>query len=197
MPASMISDAVGGRWKVMGSSMAIVATGPMPGSTPIRVPTMQPIRQYSRFCRLMATLRPSPRWSRSSISPDSLQDGNIHAQSNLENQNAKNGEYDHVADDLDQFELVATQRGDDDQRDQRRKEAEALEKKREGHDADGHHGNRPPFRRFDGFAASVQRDHADYPSQREEDVGQHVRHIAGAHADRRSDRELLPKIEHR
>ena len=38
----MISEAVGGRWKVMGSSMAMVATGPMPGSTPIKVPTMQP-----------------------------------------------------------------------------------------------------------------------------------------------------------
>jgi hypothetical protein len=42
MPASMISAAVGGRWKVIGSSMAMVATGPMPGSTPISVPTMQP-----------------------------------------------------------------------------------------------------------------------------------------------------------
>ncbi len=31
MPASMISDAVGGRWKVIGSSMAIVATGPDAG----------------------------------------------------------------------------------------------------------------------------------------------------------------------
>ena len=40
----MISDAVGGRWKVIGSSMAMVATGPMPGSTPISVPTMQPIK---------------------------------------------------------------------------------------------------------------------------------------------------------
>jgi hypothetical protein len=44
MPASMISEAVGGRWKVIGSSMAMVATGPMPGRTPIRVPTMQPNR---------------------------------------------------------------------------------------------------------------------------------------------------------
>ena len=44
MPASMISDAVGGRWKVIGSSMAMVATGPMPGSTPISVPTMQPMQ---------------------------------------------------------------------------------------------------------------------------------------------------------
>ena len=42
MPASMISEAVGGRWKVIGSSMAMVATGPMPGSTPISVPSMQP-----------------------------------------------------------------------------------------------------------------------------------------------------------
>ena len=40
----MISAAIGDRLKVTGSSIAIVATGPMPGSTPISVPSRQPIR---------------------------------------------------------------------------------------------------------------------------------------------------------
>ena len=31
--------------KVMGSSMAMVATGPTPGNTPMRVPSSEPIRQ--------------------------------------------------------------------------------------------------------------------------------------------------------
>src|SRR5260221_6262989 len=197
MPASMISDAVGGRWKVMGSSMAMVATGPMPGSTPIRVPTMQPIRQYSRFWRLTATLRPRYRLLRRSSSPDSLQDGDVHTQSDLENEDAEDGENDHVADDLGQLELIAAQRGDDDQRDQRRKQAETLEEKREGHDADGHQGDGTPLRRLDGLAASVQGDHANQRAQHEEDVGQHVRHIAGPHADRRPDREFLAIIKHK
>ena len=45
MPASMIRAAVGFMPKVRGTSMATVVTGPMPGSTPIAVPTTTPIRQ--------------------------------------------------------------------------------------------------------------------------------------------------------
>src|SRR3954469_2879087 len=44
MPASMISAPVGFRLKVIGSSMAMVATGPIPGSTPMRVPSSAPTR---------------------------------------------------------------------------------------------------------------------------------------------------------
>ena len=41
----MISAPTGGRPKVIGSSMATVATVPMPGSTPTSVPTSAPSRQ--------------------------------------------------------------------------------------------------------------------------------------------------------
>jgi hypothetical protein len=41
----MMRAETGGRWKVMGSSIEMVAIGPMPGSTPIRVPTRAPMRQ--------------------------------------------------------------------------------------------------------------------------------------------------------
>ena len=40
----MISAATGLRLKVIGSSIAIVATGPIPGSTPISVPSRHPIK---------------------------------------------------------------------------------------------------------------------------------------------------------
>ena len=36
-------------WKVIGSSMAMVAVAPMPGSTPISVPSSTPIRQKPRL----------------------------------------------------------------------------------------------------------------------------------------------------
>jgi hypothetical protein len=45
MPASMISAGVGPSLKVNGSSIATVATGPMPGRTPTRVPSTQPMKQ--------------------------------------------------------------------------------------------------------------------------------------------------------
>jgi hypothetical protein len=44
MPASMISADTGGSAYVAGSSIAMVATGPMPGSTPISVPSRQPMK---------------------------------------------------------------------------------------------------------------------------------------------------------
>src|SRR5215207_2692341 len=68
MPASMISADVGGTLNVIGSSMAIVASGPMPGSTPISVPRKQPMKQNQRFCSVSATLKPSIRLLKSSMS---------------------------------------------------------------------------------------------------------------------------------
>jgi hypothetical protein len=44
MPASMISAATGGSVYVIGSSIAMVVDGPRPGSTPISVPSRQPMK---------------------------------------------------------------------------------------------------------------------------------------------------------
>ena len=41
----MIMAATGGTLKVSGSSIAMVAVGPIPGSTPIKVPTSTPMKQ--------------------------------------------------------------------------------------------------------------------------------------------------------
>ena len=58
MPASMISAPTGGSPNVIGSSIAIVASGPMPGSTPISVPTSVPIRHRPRLVGVIATEKP-------------------------------------------------------------------------------------------------------------------------------------------
>src|SRR5215475_14139741 len=65
MPASMIRAPTGG-------SPAMVATEPMPGSTPINVPTSAPIRQNTRFHGVAATEKPSARLARRSCMTDSL-----------------------------------------------------------------------------------------------------------------------------
>src|SRR5882672_11166153 len=68
MPASMISAPTGGRPKVIGSSIAMVASGPRPGSTPTSVPTRAPIRHSKTFHGLRATPKPRTRlWKRSII----------------------------------------------------------------------------------------------------------------------------------
>src|SRR3954467_4826536 len=61
MPASMISADTGGSAYVAGSSMAMVATGPTPGSTPISVPSRQPMNAYSRLIGVKATPKPMER----------------------------------------------------------------------------------------------------------------------------------------
>jgi hypothetical protein len=45
MPASKIIADSGGRVNEIGSSMATVVTGPMPGNTPIRAPSSAPMKQ--------------------------------------------------------------------------------------------------------------------------------------------------------
>ena len=59
----MISAPTGGRPKVIGSSMAMVASEPMPGSTPIRVPTSAPIRHRNMLVGVNATPMPSHRFA--------------------------------------------------------------------------------------------------------------------------------------
>jgi len=48
--------------KVDGRRRARVATGPIPGRTPIKVPIRHPIRQKKRFMGERATENPNARW---------------------------------------------------------------------------------------------------------------------------------------
>src|SRR5574339_77731 len=111
MPASMISAATGGTLKVIGSSIAIVASGPMPGSTPISVPRNTPMKQNQRFCQVSATLNPKMRFlkrSRSmSVTPQSLDQWIRQAQAPDEDGEGDDDEADGEQDDLHPLELVA------------------------------------------------------------------------------------------
>src|SRR5690606_7191035 len=54
-------------WKVIGRSIAMVAVAPMPGRTPIRVPSITPIRQNPRLASVEAVEKPRIRFCRKSI----------------------------------------------------------------------------------------------------------------------------------
>src|SRR5689334_6456366 len=109
MPASMISAATGATLKVMGSSIAIVASGPMPGSTPMRVPRKQPMKQYQRFCQVSATLKPNTRLWNSSIliTPQALDQWIRQAQALDKHEGAKDGEADGEHRDFAKLEILA------------------------------------------------------------------------------------------
>ncbi len=57
----------GGRVNVMGSSIAMVAVGPRPGNTPIRVPRKTPARQQSKLTHVIAVDKPNAILVMSSI----------------------------------------------------------------------------------------------------------------------------------
>src|SRR5215216_3226814 len=95
MPASMISAPTGGSPKVIGSSIAMVASGPMPGNTPISVPTSAPIRQRPMLVGVTATPKPNQRFAMRSI-PRSSEPGpelQRKVQSPREQQRAKYREH--------------------------------------------------------------------------------------------------------
>jgi hypothetical protein len=58
MPANKTKIAVAGTLKVNGSKRAIVSAGPIPGSTPTKVPTKHPIKPYSNVMGSKATAKP-------------------------------------------------------------------------------------------------------------------------------------------
>ena len=58
MPANRTNIAVAGTLKVNGSNSAIVRAGPMPGKTPMSVPTRQPTKPYNKVIGCSATAKP-------------------------------------------------------------------------------------------------------------------------------------------
>ena len=64
MPASMITACVALSPKVTGSRIEMPDSGPMPGSTPTKVPTRQPRKAYQRLSGWNAMANPCARLRR-------------------------------------------------------------------------------------------------------------------------------------
>jgi hypothetical protein len=58
MPPNMMNALMGSRPNVTGNSTATVSAGPMPGNTPIAVPSVVPSSAHSRFCAVSAFTKP-------------------------------------------------------------------------------------------------------------------------------------------
>src|SRR6478609_1638711 len=123
MPASMMSADTGGSAYVAGSSIAMVATGPMPGSTPISVPSTQPMKQYSRLMGVTATPKPVARLANSSMSlfPSARDELGPHRELQFQQQDESQVAADAQDDGEDRhflrIELVAGERRDESQAD--------------------------------------------------------------------------------
>jgi hypothetical protein len=67
MPANKTKMAVAGTLKVNGSKRAIVSAGPIPGSTPTKVPTKHPMNPYINVIGSKATANPCIKESKELI----------------------------------------------------------------------------------------------------------------------------------
>src|SRR5207344_3334394 len=83
MPASMMTALVGFIWKLSGSSMAMVAGGPNPGSTPTTVPRKQPAKHQKMLIGVNATAKP---WNRPLITSIASESQHAHRQAHVERQ---------------------------------------------------------------------------------------------------------------
>src|SRR6266404_5127347 len=130
MPASMMSAPTGLRLNVIGSSIATVATGPMPGSTPIRVPTRQPMSAKPRLIGVPATLKPRMMLLNRSTSP-LRPDRDRQRKTPDEDRHAYGGQHDRRHSDLDDPHVAARERADNDERGGRDHQPQALRRQGE------------------------------------------------------------------
>src|SRR5687767_7442198 len=188
MPASMMSEGIGGRVNVSGNSMPIATSGVMPGSTPISVPSATPAKQYARFSSENATAKPSARFS-NKVEPGhelerQLEKDDKHAHGERRHHH---GEKDHFA----PAQVAAGERRDQEHRDQRGDEPEPGQ-----HEPERDHGaddaaDRPqlPMDRRLGLTPAQAARGEEHAEEREHHA-ERGREIARPHARERADRKV-------
>src|SRR6476661_247386 len=193
MPASMISADTGCSAYVVGNSIAMVATGPMPGSTPISVPSSAPISAYSRLTGVSATPKPTARWPIRSMASFLLPPGpdrQLQLQPDDEYSDGEGSEQNTGDQRFARAELVACGARRHDQQHRRQRDADGAHDRAEQHDAAQYDDERPPaerwHRRADRARCAQREDCAEDDEQDAEDA----REITGTHPRRRAERVL-------
>src|SRR3981081_1237832 len=133
MPASMISPDTGSRWKVSGNSIAIVAIGPMPGSTPISVPMSAPASAKPRLAGVSATAKPVARLPMRSMLLKIRPDRDRQPEAEDEDRPRQHDQAECGVQRLPRLDAGRGQRSDPDQRQDRQDEAELLDRECEHH----------------------------------------------------------------
>src|SRR6185436_15825174 len=156
MPASMMSADTGCKAYVVGSSIAIVATGPIPGSTPISVPSSTPISAYIRLMGCSATPKPSMRWLTRSMGDRSVRqfgpDRQLQLQADDEDADRQRRQQYPGNDCFLGAELMARGARHHNQHDRGNGKPHFRHDEPEDHDAAEHDDRRPPFPRRHAFA---------------------------------------------
>ena len=198
-----MSAPVGSTLKVSGSSIAMVAIGPTPGSTPISVPTRQPRKHSARLIGDSAVAKPSPRlpmrsnMARALNSREPGRERDRQPERELEQADAERR---HERAEHDRFppaHLVARERADHDGERAGDHQAERTHRQAECHDGAEHEqrARATTSARAAGLLPARRRRRAARPARRA--APQAPRQHAGPHAAERSDRQIgaLPERE--
>src|SRR5450631_1016553 len=171
----------------------MVATGPMPGSTPIRVPTIEPINAYNRLTGVRATLNPRARWLRRSMAVRSVRPGpdcQLELQPDDEYSNRQGRKQDRADNRLLRSELRTRRAGQHDQYDRGQYESDVSDDQPEQHHAADHDQCRAPFPRWNRAALQPQCAQRKRSTKHDQHDPKDAREIAGSHACRATERVI-------
>src|SRR5262249_35448200 len=192
----MMSAPVGSTLKVSGNSMAMVAIGPMPGSTPIKVPTRHPMKASRRLTGDNAVAKPSPRlpiksnMNTSSITHQPWREWNRQAQRKLEQADANSSHQYAHHDRIDPANLLARKGGSDDGNRSGHNQSQRAYGQAKCHNGEGDQNgtaNGPSLKRRARFKDGAQDEkRTKQPEQHCQGLGQHSR----AHPSQCSDRQI-------
>src|SRR5215470_6494806 len=134
--------------------MARVASGPMPGSTPISVPISAPKKQNSRFCGVSATLNPWAMLPSRSIASEQRRRPDRHRQLEAvdEQDDPAGGEPKRQRESLQEPEFAPARSAEEDDHDGREREAYGLDQHREAEGGYEHEDERPQVPGHQGSA---------------------------------------------
>src|SRR5262249_19021945 len=200
MPASMMRAPVGSTLNVSGSSIAMVAIGPTPGSTPISVPTRQPRKHSARLLADSAVAKPSPRLPirsnmRASIADQPRRQRNRQPERKLEQPDAEDRHHDAEHDGFAPAHLVAGEGRDDDGKRPRHDQPQRTHREAESDDGAEHEyrtAKGPALEARSALHTGVEHEQqAKQAEQHRKTFGQH----AGAHAAERSERQIGARPE--
>src|SRR5262245_36107916 len=195
MPASITRDDNGSRPKVIGSSIAMVGIGPMPGSTPIKVPSRQPRKAKPRFLSVAAALKPVARfWMRSNSILPAPPGGKRLRQPVDEQDDAKYGEAGSEQDRLGQVHVATRVAGEDGEQRCGDRQADLLDHVAERQDRRDDDQDRPQLDGLDARAFDGQALEPDDNADAKDGPAQNDREIARPHARGRAEREIAPEI---
>src|SRR5262245_32769113 len=181
MPASMISAAMGSSPYVTGSNSAMVVMGPMPGSTPINVPSRQPRRQAPRLVSVAATPKPVPRLARTSTS--AAPHAERLAEQHHEQEPAKRRHGDGECYRFQRSHRLGGETCDRHDCGNGGDEAGALDEKAARHDGREHGELRKNLRAFDARSREREAFGQDDDAEADEPAAHDGRQVAGAHLD--------------